>query len=122
MGTYINQDLEQNQSLIDEIPYANTPKLVDCLSKHAIKKVSCGLNHAVAITKDSGLCYTWGCGSHGQLGRTSNSTLNLNPPQAVSFFVKKNIKVLDVAAGGKHTLFLTCKSLPPLSVTTNILV
>ena len=110
MGVHVNQDMEANQSLIDEIPFANTPKLVDCLTKHNIKKVSCGLNHAVAITKDTGLCYTWGCGSHGQLGRMSNSTLNLNPPQSVSYFVKRNIKVVDVSAGGKHTLFLTGKS------------
>ena len=109
MGTYVNQDLDTNNSLIDEIPFANTPKLVDSLSKHSIKKVSCGLNHAVAITSDTGICYTWGCGSHGQLGRTSNSTLNLNPPVAVSFFVKRNIKIVDVSAGGKHTLFLAGK-------------
>ena len=49
----------------------------------------------------------------------SNSTLNLNPPSAVNFFTKRNIKVSDVAAGGKHTLFLTGKSSDLLSVIMN---
>ena len=90
------------------MPFASTPKLVESLAKHVIRKVACGLNHAVAVTEDSsGLCYSWGCGSHGQLGRASNSTLNLNPPAVVSYFVTRSIKVIDVAAGGKHTLFMT---------------
>ena len=89
------------------LPFASTPKLIECLVKHQIKKVSCGLNHAVAVTKETGLCYSWGCGSHGQLGRASNNTLNLNPPSVVNYFVTRSMKVIDVAAGGKHTLFMT---------------
>ena len=69
--------------------------------------MACGLNHAVAIVRNSGLCYSWGCGSHGQLGRPSTSE---NPPTVVDFFMKKLIKVAGAAAGGKHTLFLTGKS------------
>lgn len=91
----------------DDVPFASTPKLIETLAKHVIKKVSCGLNHAVAVTEESGLCYSWGCGSHGQLGRASNSQLNLNPPQVVSYFATRGVKVTDVAAGGKHTLFMT---------------
>ena len=89
------------------MPFASTPKLVESLARHAIKKVSCGLNHAIAVTVNSGLCYSWGCGSHGQLGRQSNKSFNLNPPQVVSYFATRSIKVIDVAAGGKHTLFMT---------------
>ena len=96
-----------SESVQEEIPFASTPKLVESLAKHSIKRISCGLNHAVAVTKDTGLCYSWGCGSHGQLGRASNNTLNVNPPSIVSYFVTRSIKVTDVAAGGKHTLFMT---------------
>jgi len=48
----------------EETPFASTPKLVDCLANKTIKKVSCGLNHAVAVTT-SDTVYSWGCGSHG---------------------------------------------------------
>ena len=90
------------------MPFASTPKLVESLAKHVIRKVACGLNHAVAVTEDSGgLCYSWGCGSHGQLGRAANNVLNLNPPAVVSYFMTRSIQVVDVAAGGKHTLFMT---------------
>ena len=55
----------QDKQGAQSIKFVNTPKLIDCLSKQVIKKVSCGLNHAVAVAEDSGLCYTWGNGSHG---------------------------------------------------------
>lgn len=73
-----------------DVPFVSTPKLVESLARHAIKKVSCGLNHAVAVTA-SGLCYSWGCGSHGQLGRPANKAFNLNPPQVVSYFATRSI-------------------------------
>ena len=31
----------------------------------------------------------------------------MNPPQVVSYFATRGVKVTDVAAGGKHTLFMT---------------
>jgi E3 ubiquitin-protein ligase HERC1 len=46
-----------------------TPKLVDALAQHQIKQISCGLNHALAVTAESGVVYSWGCGNQGQLGR-----------------------------------------------------
>ena len=101
------QIFSRTQSSEEAPPFSSTPKLVESLAKHAIKKVSCGLNHVVAVTQETGLCYSWGCGSHGQLGRASNNTLNLNPPGVVSHFVTRAIKIVDVAAGGKHSLFMT---------------
>ena len=74
-GKVLNAELDitTNESVRDETPQAITPKLIKCLSKHHIKQVACGLNHAVAITKNSGVCYSWGCGGHGQLGRASGT-------------------------------------------------
>ena len=63
----------------------------------------------MAVAEDSGLCYTWGNGSHGQLGRVYNNSDHFNLPEVVEFFMRKITKVVDVAAGGKHTLFLTGK-------------
>lgn len=93
----------------EEIPFVSTPKLVESLAKHNISKVACGLNHAVAIEKDSGVCFSWGCGSHGQLARPQSEKLPCNPPTAITFFVKAGIHIVDAAAGGKHTLFLAGK-------------
>lgn len=63
---------------VSEIPYTNTPKLVDSLAKYEITKVSCGLIHTVAFSRDPAVCFSWGNNSHGQLGRQSNSLVN--PP------------------------------------------
>jgi len=52
-----------------QVPFVNTPKLVETLSKFQITKVTCGLIHAVAIEGSTGTCFSWGSNSHGQLGR-----------------------------------------------------
>ena len=39
---------------------SSTPKLIDQLSKHKIDIISCGLNHALALTKATGVVYSWG--------------------------------------------------------------
>ena len=44
--------LVPGQQSPEQIPFASTPKLVESLAKHVIKKVACGLNHAVAVTED----------------------------------------------------------------------
>ena len=66
-GKILNAELDNtaNTSLVEELPSANTPKLIKSLSKHCITKVACGLNHALAVTRDYGYCYSWGCGTHG---------------------------------------------------------
>jgi len=87
--------------------FSNTPKLVDCLSRRPIHKVACGLNHAVAVTKNSGKVYSWGCGAHGQLGLPAHAVSDFNSPAKVPFFECSQLFVRDVAAGGKHTLYLT---------------
>lgn len=49
---------------IEQMPFINTPKLVECLSRNYIKKVSCGLIHTIAVDSQSS-CFSWGSNSHG---------------------------------------------------------
>lgn len=82
--------------------FVSTPKLVEALSSHKVAEVSCGLNHALCVMHDSGLVYSWGCGSQGQLGRPTNSSL----PQPILAFVESGTRIKQVSAGGKHSLML----------------
>lgn len=81
------------------------PKLIDQLLQHKIGKITCGLNHALAITQDTGVVYSWGCGLLGQLGRPV--TQNQSLPAAVMSFIVTGTKIVDVSAGGKHSLYLS---------------
>ena len=67
-------------------------------------KVFAGGAHFGCITL-SGDCYTWGCGTRGQLGNGLFS--NQAKPVKVIFDEKKC--VIDAAAGEEHTIFLVCK-------------
>ena len=46
--------------------------------------------------------FSWGCGNQGQLGRPSTKG-----PAAIMSFVQDGIKIKDLAAGGKHSLYLS---------------
>jgi alpha-tubulin suppressor-like RCC1 family protein len=84
---------------------SSTPKLIDQLSNHRIDAISCGLNHALAVTQDTGVAYSWGFYGVGQLARPVSN--DAHRPTAIMSFVKNEIKIKDVSAGGKHSLFLT---------------
>ena len=88
-----------------ENAYYTTPKLVESLSTHQFAKVTCGLNHALAVTKDTGVVYSWGSNLHNQLGR--HAPLDSNLPAPISYFIKTGTRAVDVSGGGKHSLFLT---------------
>lgn len=45
-----------------EVESSATPKLIDSMSGIKIQKVSCGLNHTLAVTKGTGVVYSWGSG------------------------------------------------------------
>lgn len=62
MGSNQHGKLGLSQSKAEVV---TTPKLVDSLASHVIESVACGLNHSLAVTADSGLVYSWGCGAHG---------------------------------------------------------
>ncbi|KAK4298747.1 hypothetical protein Pmani_028926 [Petrolisthes manimaculis] len=67
-----------------------------------VVQIACGLHHSVVMCA-SGETYTWGSNSHGQLGvgdllsRGSPTTTRLPP----------SVRVVQVAAGSNHTVFLT---------------
>ena len=67
-------------------------------------KVFAGGAHYGCVTLN-GDCYTWGCGTRGQLGNGLFS--NHAKPVKVLFDEKKC--VIDAAAGEEHTIFLICK-------------
>ena len=52
-----------------------------------------------------GNCYTWGCGTRGQLGN-GYFTNKINPQKVI---IDEKKKVIDASAGEEHTLFLLCK-------------
>ena len=81
--------LTQKKSEHNDLPqFVNTPKLVEILANNVIAKVSCGLNHALAVTRDSGIVYSWGSGTFGQLGRDINLKNTVNLPAVVSTFIR----------------------------------
>jgi alpha-tubulin suppressor-like RCC1 family protein len=51
--------------LDQNIKAQSTPKLIDSLSQHKIASVACGLNHALAVTTETGVVYSWGSGNQG---------------------------------------------------------
>ena len=61
----LNSSNGLNAELDQQVPFVNTPKLVETLSKFQITKVACGLIHAVAIESSTGTCFSWGSNSHG---------------------------------------------------------
>ncbi|RDD47199.1 Ultraviolet-B receptor UVR8, partial [Trichoplax sp. H2] len=69
--------------------------------KIAIKEVSCGAEHTVALTKQ-GVIYGWGSSSFGQLG--SEAGCCYQQPSLIGFF---NNPCITVACGFYHTLTIT---------------
>lgn len=66
-------------------------------------QVSCGAGHTVAITK-KGKCYSWGDGSHGQLGHGTRVQEVSCPKQIDSL---SSARVTGVSCGDSHTAVAT---------------
>ncbi|XP_063598424.1 X-linked retinitis pigmentosa GTPase regulator-like [Penaeus indicus] len=71
------------------------------LPEHVVG-IACGYYHTVAIT-ESGEAYTWGDTDHGKLGLAEDQLLSHRQPQPVIL----PEKIVQVAAGSAHTLFLS---------------
>jgi alpha-tubulin suppressor-like RCC1 family protein len=67
-------------------------------------KVACGGAHSVALSS-SGVLYSWGGGTSGRLGHGVEE--NLSTPTPIQYFMDKNIKIVNFAVGGGHTLALS---------------
>ncbi|GAM26989.1 hypothetical protein SAMD00019534_101640, partial [Acytostelium subglobosum LB1] len=73
--------------------------------KERVKSMACGATHALFLS-ESGRVYSCGWGSEGRLGLGDNTINRYNPTQ-ITFFQENNIKIVQVSAGGAHSLALT---------------
>ncbi|KAF4687477.1 hypothetical protein FOZ60_003951 [Perkinsus olseni] len=71
------------------------------LEERKIVKVACGGSHMAAVT-DEGELYTWGYGRDGNLGHGDKADVGV--PKLVEAL--KGKRIVDVAAGGGHTMAL----------------
>lgn len=78
------------------------PKLVNTV-RGKVKKVGCGGRHTVILT-ETGLIYTFGDGSQGQLG-LGPETLEAHQPGIVEKLSKMKIK--DLECGENHAAVIT---------------
>ena len=84
------------------------PRLIDTLAQQgAVLTLAAGENHSLACL-DSGEVWSWGYGQQGQLGHGEGKNEKL--PKLLSFFTQRNIAVVQVAAGWRHSLALTVDS------------
>eukprot|EP01087_Luapelamoeba_hula_P006210 TRINITY_DN1629_c0_g2_i2.p1 TRINITY_DN1629_c0_g2~~TRINITY_DN1629_c0_g2_i2.p1 ORF type:complete len:1654 (-),score=167.20 TRINITY_DN1629_c0_g2_i2:56-4594(-) len=85
------------------------PKEVGFLSNHFVTHVAAGAQHTLAVAVAAGGLktrgvYSWGCGASGQLGHGDRTDRFL--PRLVKDIAKMH-KIIQVAAGWAHSLFLT---------------
>ena len=78
------------------------PRLVEALSRTAVRQVVASTHHSMALTRD-GSVFSWGMGSHGQLGHGNTATQNA--PKRVDDLAD----VVDIAAGHQHSLAVVGK-------------
>ncbi|KJP90242.1 hypothetical protein AK88_00090 [Plasmodium fragile] len=71
------------------------------LSKQKVRKVSCGYEHIIALMCNHNV-FVWGNNNCGQLG-IGNNTHEISMPLLIYF----QEKVIDIACGKNHSLFLT---------------
>ena len=80
-----------------------TPKLVEGLAGKKAKEVACGEFHSIVCT-DDGRVYSFGDGSHGQLGHGSTED-KLTPTLIQQVFLEKKF-VIQVTCGFYHSMAL----------------
>ena len=84
------------------------PRLIDTLSKEGpVLNLAAGENHSLAVL-ETGEVWTWGYGQQGQLGHGDGKNEKL--PKRVAFFTQRNVAVVQVAAGWRHSLALSVDS------------
>lgn len=78
------------------------PVLLDFFTERAVRQVSCGDNHVLALTQSREL-YAWGCGEHGRLGLDCED--DFSSPMQVE--VPQGAVIDSVYCGSDGTFFLT---------------
>lgn len=106
-GSYFNRGQLGHGHLKD----IETPELVTLL-KQGVKKVSCGGYHTLALTLNDEV-FSWGSGTYGECGfgefvdSSSPRLVKIDYEQKGLVFPIIKPKVIDVMAGGHHSLLLT---------------
>ncbi len=80
----------------------NEPNIVYNLCNKQIIKICFGYNHCIALSK-TGLCFSWGNNSNGQLGNGTN--ISHNKPKFINTFI--NECVVNMSCGYYHSIVLT---------------
>ena len=83
------------------------PTLIRALNGVKIKQISCGSDHTVALTHE-GRVYACGAGKYGATGL--GHTDSVCTPQPMAGLAEAGEVVVQVSAGGRHTLLLTEKN------------
>lgn len=82
--------------------------LIEAVRNERIVSVAAGKFHSMALAAD-GKLFTWGAGTHGQLGHMKLDDIPL--PAAVSYLDPKGLlpcdRITAIAAGGYHSMALT---------------
>lgn len=82
------------------------PTRVKAFDDLNIQKILIGIRHSAALCGD-GKLYMFGSGNWGVLGQGTEKDVKFDSPKLVEYFVKKNIKVVDIAVGEYHSVALT---------------
>ena len=86
--------------------YCITPEQITELAEYndRIIQVRCGYKHTICLS-ESGICYTWGNNTYGQLGHENNG---ITVPAPIFIGDKKEkLRIVQVAAGFRASFFLT---------------
>jgi len=87
------------------------PLRVEALENFAIRSVSCGTGHTLAVA-DDGKVLAFGLAEHGQIGVGPVDATRIDRPKLVKTLSEHSSQrhIIHVAAGGKHSVFLDAHS------------
>lgn len=101
-----------NKNFTDTIKSKQTvgkkPVVIENLDYKGITKIVCGLKHTMALS-ETGSIYAFGNGSYGALGTGKEEQVKQNSPVELTHFTKTGTKIIDIALGERHSLFLSDK-------------
>jgi alpha-tubulin suppressor-like RCC1 family protein len=84
------------------------PLELEELARLDVVHVAAGYGFSVLVTRD-GDAYSWGFNEKGQLGH--GFFYNLDRPRRIEWFTKNGVRVVKVACGQQHTMFLSDKGM-----------
>ncbi|GLH11838.1 Regulator of chromosome condensation [Gryllus bimaculatus] len=88
-------------------PDAEAPVLIPALKDKKCVDIACGTSVSFAVT-DKGEAFAWGMGTSGQLG--TGDEADVYEPHLIGGKQLENRKVVQVSAGGQHTVLLATNS------------